>query len=62
MKSLLTPLARSLLLPFGLSAAMSATDAAFQKNIHGSGITASLISNEEMEGKMKMLNLMKNEA
>ena len=61
MKSLLTPLARSLLLPFGLSAAMSATDAAFQKNIHGSGITASLISNEEMEGKMKMLNLLKNQ-
>ena len=61
MKSLLTPLARSLLLPFGLSAAMSATDAASQKNIHGSGITASLISNEEMEDKMKMLNLMKNE-
>ena len=61
MKSLLTPLARSLLLSFGLSAAMSATDAAFQKNIHGSGITASLISNEEMEGKMKMLNLLKNQ-
>ena len=61
MKSLLTPLARSLLLPFGLSAAMSATDAAFQKNIHGSGITASLISNEEVEGKMKMLNLLKNQ-
>ena len=61
MKSLLTPLARSLLLPFGLSAAMSATDAAFQKNINGSGITASLISNEEMEGKMKMLNLLKNQ-
>ena len=61
MKSLLTPLARSLLLPFGLSTAMSATDAAFQKNIHGSGITASLISNEEMEGKMKMLNLLKNQ-
>ena len=40
MKSLLTPLAKSRLLPIGLSAAMSATDAAFQKNIHGSGITA----------------------
>ena len=61
MKSLLTPLARSLLLPFGLSAAMSATDAAFQKNIHGSGITASLISNEKMEDIMKMLNLLKNQ-
>ena len=33
MKSLLTPLAKSVLLPFGLSATMSATDAAIQKKI-----------------------------
>ena len=31
MKSVLTLLAKSILLPFGLSAAMSATDAAIQK-------------------------------
>ena len=61
MKSLLTPLAKSRLLPIGLSAAMSATDEAYQKNIHGSGITASLISNEKMEDIMKMLNLLKNQ-
>ena len=31
MKNVLTPLAKNFLLPFGLSAAMSATDAAIQK-------------------------------
>ena len=31
-KSMLTPLGKNVLLPFGLSTAMSATDAAFQKN------------------------------
>ena len=31
MKSVLTPLTKNVLLPFGLSAAMSATDAAIQK-------------------------------
>ena len=33
MKSVLTPLAKSILLPLGLSAGMSAADAAIQKKI-----------------------------
>ena len=33
MKCVLTPLAKSILLPFGLSAAMLATDAAIQKKL-----------------------------
>ena len=33
MKSVLTPLAKSVLLPLGLSAGMSAADAAIQKKI-----------------------------
>ena len=33
MKSVLTPLAKNILLPFGLSAAMSATDSSIQKKI-----------------------------
>ena len=33
MKSVLTPLAKSVFLPFGLSAAMSATDLAIQKKL-----------------------------
>ena len=43
MKIVLMPLAKSILLPFGLSAAMSATDAAIQKNSYGSGTTTLII-------------------
>ena len=38
MKSVLTPLAKSVLLPLGLSAGMSAADAAIQKKIYGSEV------------------------
>ena len=56
MKSVLTPSAKNVLSPCGLSAAMSATyAAAIQKN-HGSGTTSSIISNEEMEDIMKIVN------
>ena len=48
MKRLLTPLAKSLLTPLGLSAGMSAADAAIQKKIFGTGTTALIISNEEI--------------
>ena len=53
-KSVFTPLAKSALLPCGLSAAMSATDAAIQKKIYESLTTASIISNEEMEDITKI--------
>ena len=43
------------MLPFGLSAAISATDAAIQKKICGSGTEASIISNEEIEDIMKIV-------
>ena len=46
MKSVLMPLAKSVLLPFGLSAPMSAIDAAIQTKIYESGTTALKISNE----------------
>ena len=55
MKSVLTPLAKIVLLPLGLSAGMSAADAVIQNNIHGSGTTALIISNEEMEDIMKIV-------
>ena len=55
MKSVLTPLAKSVLLPLGLSAGMSAVDTAIQKKIYGSGTTALIISNEEMEDIMKIV-------
>ena len=56
MESVLTPLAKSVLIPSGLSAGMSAPDAAIQ--IHGSGTTALIILNEEMEDIMKIVKLL----
>ena len=38
-KSVITPLPKSVLLPLGLSAGMSAADAAIQKKIYGSKTT-----------------------
>ena len=55
MKSVLAPLAKSVLLPFGLSTTMSTTDAVIQMKIHGSGTTALIISNEKMEVIMKIV-------
>ena len=55
MKTAFTPLGRSVLLPSGLTAGMSAADAAIQKKIYGSGSTALIISNEEMEDIMKIV-------
>ena len=50
LKPLMTAgLAKSVFLPVGLSAGMSATDAAIQKSIYGSGTIALIISNEEIE-------------
>ena len=37
MKSLLTPVAKTVLISWGLSSGMSAADAAIQKKIYGSG-------------------------
>ena len=55
MKNVLTPLAKSVLVPLGLIAAASATDVAIQKKIFGSDIAAWIISNEEMEDIMKIV-------
>ena len=49
MKNVLTSLAKSVLVPLGLTVAASATDAAIQKKIFGSGTTALIISEEEMD-------------
>ena len=58
MKSVLTPRAKSVLLPLALSAGMSAADAAIQRKMYGSGTTALLISNEEMEDIMKIVKFL----
>ena len=55
MKSVLTPIAKSVLLLLILLAGISAADAAIQKKIHESTIIALIISNEEMEDIMKIV-------
>ena len=55
MKNLLTPLAKSVSVLLKLTAATSATDAAIQKEIFGSGTSALIISNEEMDDIMKIV-------
>ena len=49
MKNALKPSAKSILVPLGLKAAASVTDAAIQKKIFGSGMSTLIISNEEMD-------------
>ena len=55
----LKPLAKSILIPLGLTAAVSATDPAIQKKIHGSGTATLIISNEEENDFMKKVSLLK---
>ena len=47
-ENVLKPLAKSVLIPLGLTAAASATDAAIQKKIFELGIATLIILNEEM--------------
>ena len=47
-RTVLKPLAKSILIPLGLAAAASATDAAIRKKMFGSATTTLIISNEEM--------------
>ena len=55
MKSVFTPLAKNVLLPFGLTVGISAADAAIQMKIYRSGTAALLIFNEEIEVMMKIV-------
>ena len=54
MKNVLELLAKSVLIPLGLTAA-SATDAAIHKKMFGLGMTTLKISNEEMSDIMKLV-------
>ena len=45
--------------PLGSSAGMSAADVAIQKKIYGSGITALIITNEEIKDIMKIVKSLK---
>ena len=55
--NVLKPLAKSVLIPLGLTAVVSATDAAIHKKIFGSGNTTLIISNEKMNEIMKIVIL-----
>ena len=59
MKNELKPLAKSVLISLGLTAAASARDAAIQKKIFESGMTTLIISNEEMDDIMKTFKSVK---
>ena len=60
MKNTLKPLAKSVLIPLGLTAAASATDAATHKKMSGSGITTLIILYEEMNYIMKIVKSLEN--
>ena len=56
------PLAKHVLAPLGITAAASAIDEGIQKKkkIHGSGITTLIISNEEMNDIMKIIQALED--
>ena len=54
------PLGKNILASVALTAAMSAIDGAIQKKIHGSGTTTLIISNEEMNDIIKMLQALED--
>ena len=59
------PLAKNVLAPLGLTAAMSAIDGSIQKKIHGSGATKGagvklIIEEEDMNDIMKIIKALEN--
>ena len=55
--NVIKPLAKSVLIPLGLTAA-SATDAAIHKKMFGCGTTTLIISNEKMNDIMKIIKFL----
>ena len=53
------PLAKNVLAPLGLTAAMSPNDGSIQKKIHGSGVKLN-IKQEDMKDIMKIIKALKN--
>ena len=53
------PLAKNVLAPLGLTAAMSAIDGSIQKNFHGSGVKL-IIEQEDMKDIMKIFKALEN--
>ena len=59
-KNVIKPLAKSVLIPLGLTAAGSAADADIHKKILWSGTATLLISNEEMNDIMKIVQALED--
>ena len=53
------PLAKNVLAPLGVTAAMSAIDGSIQKKIHGSGVKL-IIEEEDMNDIMKIIEALEN--
>ena len=60
MKNLIKPLAKSALIPLGLTTATSAADAEIHKKILGSVTATLIISNNEMEDIIKIVKSLKD--
>ena len=54
------PLAKNILAPLGITAAASAIDAGTQKKTHGSGTTTLIISNEEINDIMQIVQALED--
>ena len=54
------PLTKNILAPLGITPAASTIDAGIPKKIHGSGRTTLIISNEEMNEKMKIVQALED--
>ena len=54
------PLAKNVLAPLGITAAVSATDAGIQKKIQRSGTTTLIISNKEMDDIMEIVQALED--
>ena len=54
------PLAKNVLVPLGITGAASAINARIQKKTHGSGNTTLIISNEEMNDIIKIIQPLEN--
>ena len=59
-KNVIKPLAKIVLIPLGLTAAASATDAGIHKKILGSGNTTLIISNKEMNDVKKIVQALED--
>ena len=59
-KNVIKPLAKSVIIPLGLTAAASAADAGIHKKILGSGNTTLIISNEEMNDVIKIVQALED--